>query len=152
MRVVAWITVAVVLVYALGGFMGGRLVNRFGRKRFVVYNWFTRGVLIAAIVFMPNIYGALFMSFAATLIGGFAVTGGHSLIVEQAPKSRGTMMSINGVFGSIGVAIGTACGGTSANTRFSTNGSNTWSLRRHFSADNTFHCQRTMTLLRVRVS
>ena len=110
-EIVAWITVAVVLVYALGGFMGGRLVDRFGRKRFVVYNWFARGVLIAAIVFMPNVYGALFMSFVATLIGGFAVTGGHSLIVEQAPKSRGTMMSINGVFGSIGITIGTACGG-----------------------------------------
>jgi MFS family permease len=56
---VALITVAVVLVYALGGFMGGRLVDRFGRKRFVVYNWFIRGVLIAAIVFMPNVYSAL---------------------------------------------------------------------------------------------
>jgi MFS family permease len=67
--------------------------------------------LIAAIAFMPNIYGALLMSFVATLIGGFAVTGATSLIVEQAPKSRGTMMSMNGVFGSIGITIGTACGG-----------------------------------------
>ena len=110
-EVVALITVAVVLVYALGGFMGGRLVNRVGRKRFVVTNWFARGVLIAAVVFMPNVYSALFISFVATLIGGFAVTGGHSLMVEQAPKSRGTMMSISGVFASIGVTIGTAFGG-----------------------------------------
>jgi predicted MFS family arabinose efflux permease len=110
-EVVALITVAVVLVYAVGGFMGGRLVNRFGRKRFVVYSWFARGVLIASIVFMPNVYAALFMSFVATLLGGFAVTGGHSLMVEQAPKSRGTIMSISGVFASIGVTIGTACGG-----------------------------------------
>ena len=110
-EVVALITVAVVLVYALGGFLGGRLIDRVGRKRFVVFNWFTRGILIAAIVFMPTVYTALFMSFVATLIGGFAVTGGHSLIVEQVPKSRGTMMSISGVFASIGVTIGTACGG-----------------------------------------
>jgi predicted MFS family arabinose efflux permease len=60
---------------------------------------------------MPDVYSALFVSFVATLIGGFAVTGANSLIVEQAPNSRGTMMSINGVFGSIGVTIGTACGG-----------------------------------------
>jgi len=110
-EVVAVITVAVVLVYALGGFMGGRFIDRFGRKRFVVYTWLTRGVLIVAIVFMPDLYSALFMSFVATLIGGFAVTGSHNLIVEQVPKSRGTMMSINGVFASIGVTIGTACGG-----------------------------------------
>ena len=110
-EVVALITVAVVLVYALGGFMGGRFIDRFGRKRFVVYTWLARGVLIAAIVFMPDVYSALFMSFVATLVGGFAVTGSHNLIVEQVPKSRGTMMSINGVFASIGVTIGTACGG-----------------------------------------
>jgi predicted MFS family arabinose efflux permease len=117
-EVVALITVAVVLVYALGGFMGGRLVDRFGRKRFVVYTWLTRGVLIAAVVFMPDIYSALFMSFVATLIGGFAVTGSHNLIVEQVPKSRGTMMSINGVFASIGVTIGTACGGLALTQSF----------------------------------
>jgi predicted MFS family arabinose efflux permease len=110
-EVVAWITVAVVVVYALGGFIGGRLVDRFGRKRFVVYNWFARGVLIAVVVFMPDVYSALFMSFVATFIGGFAVTGSHNLIVEQVPKSRGTMMSINGVFASIGVTIGSICGG-----------------------------------------
>jgi predicted MFS family arabinose efflux permease len=117
-EVVALITVGVVLVYALGGFMGGRLVNRVGRKRFVVYNWFSRGLLIAAIVFMPDVYSALFISFVATLIGGFAVTGGHSLIVEQAPKSRGTMMSINGVFASIGVTVGIAVGGLALTQSF----------------------------------
>ncbi len=105
------ITVAVVLVYAFGSFIGGRLIDRFGRKRFVVYTWFTRGILIAAVVFMPDVYSALFMSFIATLIGGFAVTGSHNLIVEQVPTSRGTMMSINGVFTSIGITIGTAFGG-----------------------------------------
>jgi predicted MFS family arabinose efflux permease len=118
LEVVAWITVAVVLVYALGGFMGGRLVNRVGRKRFVVYSWSIRGLLIAAIVFMPDVYSALFVSFAATLIGGFALTGGHSLMVEQAPKSRGTMMSISGVFGSIGVTIGTTFGGLALTQSF----------------------------------
>jgi MFS family permease len=58
------------------------------------------------------------MSFAATLIGGFAVTGSNNLIVEQVPKSRGTMMSINGVFASIGVTIGTACGGLALTQSF----------------------------------
>ena len=82
------------------------------------FNWFSRGLLIAAIVFMPDVYSALFISFIATLIGGFAVTGGHSLIVEQAPKSRGTMMSLSGVFASIGVTIGTACGGLALSQGF----------------------------------
>jgi predicted MFS family arabinose efflux permease len=108
---VAAITVAVVSVYALGGLLGGRLIDRLGRKRFVVASWFTRGVLIVSIVFMPEVWSALLMSFIATFIGGFSVTGGHTLLLEQAPKSRGTMMSVGGVFSSIGVSLGVAIGG-----------------------------------------
>lgn len=110
-EIVAVITVAVVLVYALGGLLGGRLIDRFGRKRFVVIFWFTRGVLIGSIVLMPDVWSALLMSFIATLIGGFSVTGGHALLLEQAPNSRGTMMSVGGVFGSVGVSLGVALGG-----------------------------------------
>ena len=110
-QVVAIITVAVVLVYSLGGFLGGRLVNRVGRKRFVVFSWFSRGLLIAAIVLMPDMWSALFASFVATLIGGFSVTGGHSLFLEQAPESRGTMMSMSGVFASAGWTLGVSMGG-----------------------------------------
>lgn len=108
---VAAITVAVVSVYALGGFVGGRVVDKVGRKRMTVCTWFARGVLIALIVFMPDVLTALLMSFVATLVGGFAVTAGHCLSLEQAPKSRGTMMSMGGVFGSIGVSVGIAVGG-----------------------------------------
>jgi len=108
---VAMITVAVVFVYAFGGFLAGRLVDRVGRRRFVVITWFTRGLLILSIVFMPSVWSALMMTVIATLIGGFCVTGSHSLLLEQAPASRGTMMSFGGVFGAIGISIGTILGG-----------------------------------------
>ena len=51
------------------------------------------------------------MSCLATFIGGIAVTSAHSLNLEQAPKSRGTMMSLAGVFASVGASIGVAVGG-----------------------------------------
>ena len=108
---VAVLTLGVVLVYALGSLIGGRLVNRVGRKRLVVSTWLLRGVLIAAIVFMPEFWTALAMSFLATLVGGFAVAAGPSLSIEQAPKSRGTMMSVSGVFGSLGATLGVSAGG-----------------------------------------
>jgi predicted MFS family arabinose efflux permease len=110
-QVVAIITIAVTLVYSLGSFIGGRLVNRVGRKRFVVCSWFSRGVLIGSIVLMPDALSALFFSFVATFVGGFSVTGGHSLFLEQAPGSKGTMMSMGGVFASVGVTLGVSFGG-----------------------------------------
>ncbi len=110
-QVVSVITLGVTLVFALGSLIGGRLIDRVGRKRLVVTTWLLRGLLIAAIVFMPDFWTALSMSFLATLVGGLAVTSGPSLSLEQAPKSRGTMMSIGGVFGSVGSALGVYAGG-----------------------------------------
>ena len=108
---VGLITLAVVLIYAVGSIVGGRIVDRSGRKRLVVFSWASRGVLIAAIVFMPDFWSALLMSCAATFIGGIAVTSAHSLNVEQAPQSRGTMMSLGGVFASVGASLGVSIGG-----------------------------------------
>jgi predicted MFS family arabinose efflux permease len=108
---VGLITLTVVLVYAVGSIIGGRIVDRSGRKRLVVTSWIARGVLIAAIVFMPNFWSALLMSCLATFVGGIAVTSAHSLNLEQAPKSRGTMMSLGGVFASAGASFGVAIGG-----------------------------------------
>jgi MFS transporter, DHA1 family, multidrug resistance protein len=110
-QTVGLITLTVVLFYAVGSIIGGRIVDSSGRKRLVVTSWAVRGVLIAAIVFMPGFWSALLMSCLATFIGGIAVTSAHSLNLEQAPKSRGTMMSLAGVFASIGASIGVAVGG-----------------------------------------
>jgi MFS family permease len=68
-------------------------------------------LLIMAIVFMPTFISALITSFIATLVGGFAVTAGHNLNLEQAPNSRGTMMSLGAVFGAIGASLGLSVGG-----------------------------------------
>jgi len=105
------ITLVVVLVYAVGSLAGGRLVNWSGRKRLVVVSMMGRGLLIAAIVFMPSFWGAFFMSCLATFVGGIAVASGHSLNLEQTPNSRGTMMSFGGVFASMGASFGVAAGG-----------------------------------------
>ncbi len=56
------------------------------------------------------------MSCLATFIGGIAVTSAHSLNLEQAPNSRGTMMSLGGVFASVGASLGVAVGGLALGT------------------------------------
>jgi MFS transporter, DHA1 family, inner membrane transport protein len=114
----AIITVAVVMVYALGGVIGGRLVDGAGRKPVVVVTWVARGLLILGIVFMPTFWSALLLSFVATLVGGFALTAGHTLNMEQAPNARGTMMSLSATFGALGSGIGGAVGGLALASAF----------------------------------
>jgi predicted MFS family arabinose efflux permease len=110
-QVVGVITFALVMAYAVGSVIGGKLVNKLGRKKLVVYSWIARGLLIAAIVLMPNFWSAFITSLMATLIGGVAIASGHSLYLEQVPKARGTMMSTGAVFASIGVTVGVSVGG-----------------------------------------
>jgi len=110
-QTVGIITLVVVLLYAIGSLTGGRMINPCGRKRLTVASWVGRGLLISAIVFMPEFWSAFLTSCLATFVGGIAVSSGHSLTLEQAPQYRGTMMSISGVFGSIGASLGVSCGG-----------------------------------------
>jgi predicted MFS family arabinose efflux permease len=110
-QVVSFLVLGVILTYALGGVIGGYLVDKFGRKRFVVFSYFFRGLLIATIVLMPNFLSVVIMSFLAMFVGGFGITAGRSLSLEQAPKSRGTMMSMNEAFWSLGRVIGAVMGG-----------------------------------------
>jgi DHA1 family bicyclomycin/chloramphenicol resistance-like MFS transporter len=111
LQMVGLITLVVVLVYAVGSIIGGHVVNKSGRKRLVVSSWAIRGVMIASIVFMPTFWSALIMSALATFIGGIAITSANILNIEQAPRARGTMMSLSGVFGSIGASLGVSVGG-----------------------------------------
>jgi DHA1 family inner membrane transport protein len=108
---VAVITLGITLVFAAGSLVGGRLVNRVGRKRLLILTGGIRSLLIPLIVLMPDFYLALLMCFLASAFGGLALAAGPSLTLEQAPESRGTMMSINTVFGSLGGAIGASLGG-----------------------------------------
>jgi predicted MFS family arabinose efflux permease len=115
---VAVITVAVVAVYAVGGVVGGRIVDRVGRKPFVVTTWLARGLLILGIVFMPTFWSALTLSFVATLVGGLAMTAGHTMNLEQVSNARGTMMSLSATFGALGSTLGVAIGGLALASAF----------------------------------
>lgn len=110
------ISLLIICVYAAGCFAGGQLVDRSGRKRLVVTSWMGRGLLISVIAFIPSFWGALVITCFATFIGGIAMTAGSSLNLEQAPRSRGTMMSMAGVFGSIGASLGFAVGSIALGT------------------------------------
>jgi len=105
------LTFVIVLSYAVGSVISGKVTNIMGRKRTVVFSWLLRGALIAAIVYMPNFWLAFLASLSATLFGGISLASANSLYLEQAPNSRGTMMSIIAVLGSAGVTIGATVGG-----------------------------------------
>jgi predicted MFS family arabinose efflux permease len=99
------------LLFTLGSVIAGRLANRFGRKPLTVSASFLSGVFIMCFFLMPNFWMALPFDFSGMFLAGMAFSAATSLSLEQAPKSRGTMMSLNSAFTAVGVSLAAAVGG-----------------------------------------
>jgi DHA1 family inner membrane transport protein len=102
-------------VAAVGGFFGaaggGRLINRFGRKPLTVAAAFVAGIFAILFTFIPNMWVSVVFwavsSFSAAMTGA-ALT---SLVLEQVPEFRASIMSMNALFGGIGSVLGFIIGG-----------------------------------------
>ncbi len=110
-QLVGIISLVTIVLHAMGTLVGGRITDSIGRKPLVVTSWILRGILVAAISFMPDFWFAFAITCLFMFVGGIAVSSGHCLNLEQVQKSRGTMMSLAIVFAYAGASIGAALGG-----------------------------------------
>jgi predicted MFS family arabinose efflux permease len=99
------------VLFVLAQIVGGHLVNRFGRKRQLVATLVISSPLLMVIAFVPNLWIVLILSWIGGFIYGMNFPANTSLILEQAPESRGTMMSMSTIFVTFGMGLGTALGG-----------------------------------------
>jgi len=105
------IIIGAALCYTLGSLVAGRLVNKFGRKSLTVLTALLAGIFIISFVYLPNLWLSLALNFLGTWFSGMASSAANSLALEQVPRFRGTMMSINSAALSLGNALGSALGG-----------------------------------------
>jgi predicted MFS family arabinose efflux permease len=98
-------------MYVVASLVVGRLAGRFGAKTLTVVGALGNGVLIMVFFFMPNLWTALPLDMAHVWFAAATVTAVQCLALDQVPKARGTMMSLNMMFGTLGGVIGTAVGG-----------------------------------------
>lgn len=96
----------------IGLLTSGRLVSRLGLKRIVVFTTFFEALayLVYFAVGLPLIFALVFSSFGA-LMTGIRISTSNSLNLEQVPRFRGTMMSMNAAASGLGGVIGASVGG-----------------------------------------
>jgi len=99
------------LCYTMGSLIGGWFVNRFGRKSLTVFSTLLAGIFIVSFVNVFSLWFSLVLMFVGTWFSGMASSVANSFSLEQAPESRGTMMSINSAALNLGNAVGSAIGG-----------------------------------------
>jgi len=105
------LSMAFIVVYIVGSFVAGRLTNRFGAKPIAVAGTMLSGVFTMIFFLIPHIWGALFFDFLQVWFAAVATPAFICLVLAQVPKSRGTMMSLNGAMGSLSRTIAPAVGG-----------------------------------------
>jgi len=99
------------LPYVLGSLSTGRFVNRFGRKPSTVITALLSGIFTISYVLVPNVLLSLLLFFMASWFFGMVASSANSLTLEQIPRLRGTMMSMDTAVLNAGSAFGTVAGG-----------------------------------------
>jgi predicted MFS family arabinose efflux permease len=97
--------------YAIGGLLGGRFINQLGRKRSTVLTALLSGIFTISYACATNLWLSLALVFAGSWFFGMVASAANSLTLEQVPKFRGTMMSLDSAALNMGSAVGTAVGG-----------------------------------------
>jgi len=97
--------------YVLGSLSAGRFVNRFGRKPSTVLTALLSGIFTVSYVLVPSVLLSLLLMLMASWFFGMVASSANSLTLEQIPRLRGTMMSLDTAVINIGSALGTVAGG-----------------------------------------
>ncbi|MGA2385739.1 MAG: MFS transporter [Candidatus Bathyarchaeia archaeon] len=95
----------------LGGVTSGKLINRCGRKPLTVAASVASGISSILFTYIPNmLISVAFWAIAATF-ASITVAALYSLVLEQVPSFKASMMSINLTFQNAGLILGLIIGG-----------------------------------------
>jgi predicted MFS family arabinose efflux permease len=99
------------LLAAAGGVVAGLFVNKVGRKTLGIFACFAAASLTLSFTFMPTFGLSWGLNALRFWFAGMSVTAASSLVIEQLPKFRGTMMSLNSTFMLLGTLLASVGGG-----------------------------------------
>ena len=97
--------------YALGSIVCGLLVNKIGRKTSTVLTALLSGVFTVMFAFVPDLWLSTLLILLASWFFGMVAVAANSLTLEQIPRLRGPLMSVDAAAVNLGSALGAAIGG-----------------------------------------
>jgi len=108
---VSVLSIGTALCYTSGSLVAGRLVRRFGRKLLTVLAVLLTGIFAASYTNVTNSWLSVALVMLGCLFSGLRFAATTGLTLEQVPRFRGTMMSVNHAAVALGEALGTGIGG-----------------------------------------
>lgn len=102
---------ALALSKTSGHLMSGNLINRFGRKTFMVVSLLLLGVTTLVYMNIGFIWPSMIIMCLCCVVAGFMMSSMTSLNLEQIPEYRSSMMSLSVTSRLIGGTLGAGLGG-----------------------------------------
>lgn len=99
------------ICYVIGNLSSGRYVDIFGRKAFTVIGYLILGSTIILLTNIPYLWLSVTLALVCLVFVGLGDSASNSLILEQVPMFRGTMMSVWSAATGLGAALGAGIGG-----------------------------------------
>jgi predicted MFS family arabinose efflux permease len=106
-----YVLIAASMSYTVGALVSSRFVNKLGRKPVTLISALMTGVLVFFFTIVPSLWLSLALTLMGCLFAGMRATSHVSLIIEQVPEFRGTVMSISAASANMGSALGSGLGG-----------------------------------------
>ena len=100
-----------IVLFLVAPLVSGWFVSRYGAKRVALLTTLLSACFTAVFFFVPNLWLAISLDmmhvwFAAMALPAFAI-----LVLEQIPKYRGTLFSVNSLFNNVGKVLAPSIGG-----------------------------------------
>jgi len=99
------------LFFTLGSLSSSRIIGKIGRKAAVYLGLAVIVIFTVAYTSLPILLLVLFCNVVGCYFGAIRTMSSIGLSLEQAPGSRGTMMSLNSAAMRVGSLLGTSIGG-----------------------------------------
>lgn len=97
--------------FLLGSLLGGRLVNRVGRRTLAVFANIALGVFTLIYFNIDVLWLSIAAMFLNSASSSLRFTASESLVLEQIPELQGSVMSLYTVALGLGAVLGSAFGG-----------------------------------------
>jgi DHA1 family inner membrane transport protein len=98
------------LIFSASSLVVSRVSGRLGRKPTTVYALALAGLTVGIFTLVPDRNVSMAARLISSLFVSFTYNASSSLSLDQVPRFRGAMMSLNTAAGSLGGAIGAATG------------------------------------------
>jgi len=110
-NLLSYVLATITLVALVAYLVGGRLVNAIGRKKLTVASIIGSSITEMLVFLMPEMWTTVSADLVHVFLGWIGAIAITSYVLEQVPKSRSTMISVNSVIKNLSDVVAPAFGG-----------------------------------------